>query len=193
MEILAMETKAVAIHSPRTLRHTVAQLDESSYSSLYDEVYPVVASIISRQGGSLADAEDVFQDALIAFMDQATRTIVQDPARYIVGIAKHLWLRRAGKENRLLKLDGYEQSLHLPEEFASEVSSSALLRFLQRAGSKCMDLLSDFYFAGLSIAELSARHGFATGHSAAVQKHKCLEKVRTIVKEKQLCHEDFLE
>ena len=193
METLFIETKALAIDTPHTSQLPVVQLDESMYTSLYDEVYPVVASIISRQGGTLAEAEDIFQDALIVFMDQARLTMVQDPARYIVGIAKHLWMRRARKENRFLKLDDYEQSLHLPEEVASEVSSSALFLFLQRAGSKCMDLLSDFYFAGLSIAQLSARHGFTTRHSAAVQKHKCLEKIRTIVKEKQLSHEDFLE
>jgi len=193
METLFIETKALAIDTPHTSQLPVVQLDESMYTSLYDEVYPVVASIISRQGGTLAEAEDIFQDALIVFMDQARLTMVQDPARYIVGIAKHLWMRRARKENRFLKLDDYEQSLHLPDEVASEVSSSALFLFLQRAGSKCMDLLSDFYFAGLSIAQLSARHGFTTRHSAAVQKHKCLEKIRTIVKEKQLSHEDFLE
>jgi DNA-directed RNA polymerase specialized sigma24 family protein len=193
METLFIETKALAIDTPHTSQLPVVQLDETMYTSLYDEVYPVVASIISRQGGTLAEAEDIFQDALIVFMDQARLTMVQDPARYIVGIAKHLWMRRARKENRFLKLDDYEQSLHLPEEVASEVSSSALLLFLQRAGNKCMDLLSDFYFAGLSIAQLSVRHGFTTRHSTAVQKHKCLEKIRTIVKEKQLSHEDFLE
>ena len=91
-----------------------------------------------------------------------------------------------------LKLDDYEQTLMPPDEIASEIQPSVLLRFLQRAGSKCMDLLSDFYFASLSAAELAVSHGFSSAHSASVQKNKCLEKVRSIVKEKQLQHEDFM-
>ena len=188
-----METDELVKKGQKSTQYPFVQLDEDMYAALYDDVYPVIASIISRQGGTLSDAEDVFQDALIAFMDQHNRILIDDYSRYIVGIAKHLWLRRARLDKRFLKLNDYEQSLQLPDEVASEVVPSALLRFLQRAGSKCMNLLSDFYFAGLSISQLSARYGFATDHSAAVQKHKCLEKVRTIVKEKQLSHEDFME
>ena len=168
-------------------------LDDALYTALYDEVFPVIASIISRQGGSRIDAEDIFQDALIALLDSHQRTTIQDPVRYLVGIAKHLWLRKARTNARFLKLDDYERSLTIPDELASEAETSALIRFLQRAGGKCMDLLTDFYFAGRSIAEIAARHGFATIHSASVQKHKCLVKIRNIVKEKQLRHEDFME
>ncbi|MGC3946725.1 MAG: sigma-70 family RNA polymerase sigma factor [Chryseolinea sp.] len=175
------------------IQQPIVQLDESLYTGMYDDVFPVVASIVSRQGGSQTEAEDIFQDALIAFIEMQAKCHIEDPARYIVGIAKHLWLRKARMNKIFLKLDDYEQSLTVPSEIASEVQQSFLLRFLQRAGSKCMDLLSDFYFMGLSIAELGRAHGLSGSHSASVQKNKCLEKVRSIVKEKQLRHEDFTE
>lgn len=176
-----------------TIQQPIVQLDDAMYGSMYDEVFPLIASIVSQQGGSRSDAEDIFHDALIAFLDQRFRMAIEDPARYIVGIAKHLWMRRAKLNGRFIKLDDFERALVVPDEVASEVAPSALLQFLQRAGERCMNLLGDFYFSGLSIAQIVTRHGFATDHSASVQKHKCLEKVRNIVKEKQLSHEDFLE
>ena len=169
------------------------RLDEELYTAMYDDVFPVIAALISRQGGSRSDAEDVFQDALIVLIDMHQRTIIEDRSRYLVGIAKHLWLKRARTTGRLLKLDDYERALTIPDEQASEVETSALLRFLQRAGAKCMSLLSDFYFGGLSISQITTEHGFATDHSASVQKYKCIEKVRNIVKEKQILYEDFME
>lgn len=175
------------------IRQPVMYLDESLYVDLYDDVFPVVASIVSRQGGSYPEAEDVFQDALIAFIDMNGRIAVDDPKKYIVGIAKHLWMRRSKKGSRFLALDEYERSLTLPDDIASEIQPSALLRFLQRAGLKCMNLLRDFYLTGQTVAELATAHGFSTAHSASVQKNKCLEKVRTIVKDKQLTHDDFME
>ncbi|MEJ1240094.1 hypothetical protein WBG78_18280 [Chryseolinea sp. T2] len=168
------------------------QLDESLYAALYDEVFPILASIISRQGGTRTDAEDIFQDALIAYIEMQSKASIDHPAKYIVGIAKHLWVRKSRRNGMFLKLDDYEQSLTLPEEIASEIQPSILLRFLQRAGSKCMDLLSDFYFAGITVTEIAINHGFSGAHSASVQKNKCLEKVRSMVKEKQLHHEDFM-
>jgi len=188
----AHHTKELIMEIMNDVKSPALQLDEAMYTALYDEVFPVIASLISRQGGSRSDAEDIFQDALIALLDSYQRTIIQDPTRYLVGIAKHLWVRKARTHGRFLQLDVYERSLTLPDEIASEADASTLLRFLQRAGAKCLDLLSDFYFAGLSVAEIASRHGFATVHSASVQKHKCLEKVRNIVKEKQLRHEDFV-
>ena len=174
------------------IQYHVTRLDEALYTTLYDEVFPVIASVISRQGGTRSDAEDIFQDALIALLDSQHRTTIHDPVRYLVGIAKHLWLRKAKANGRFLKLDDYERSLMLPDELGSEAETSTLLQFLQRAGSRCMDLLSDFYFAGLSISEIALRNGFASVHSASVQKHKCLEKIRNVIKEKQLSHEDFM-
>jgi DNA-directed RNA polymerase specialized sigma24 family protein len=170
-----------------------AQLDEVFYAALYDDVFPVVASIISRQGGNRTEAEDIFQDAIIALLDAHQRTHIADHRRYIVGIAKHLWLRRSGSGVRFLSLDDFERSLSIPDSIPAENTPSPLLRVLQRTGSKCLDLLSDFYFAGLTLAQVTLRHSFHNTHSAAVQKHKCVEKLRTVVKEKSLSYEDLAE
>jgi hypothetical protein len=35
--------------------------------------------------------------------------------------------------------------------------------------------------------------GYLNEHSASVQKYKCLEKIRNIVKEKSLTYDDFTE
>lgn len=166
-------------------------LDEALYGQLYDEVYPVVASLISRQGGSRAEAEDIFQDAVLVLLDMNQRETIRDHRKYLVGIAKHLWLRRAKGGVRYLALDDFEQSLSIPEA-PSEEGQDALLRLLQRSGSKCLDLLSDFYFAGLTIAEVANRHGFTNAHSASVQKHKCVEKLRSVVRGKSYRYEDFI-
>lgn len=175
-----------------TIRYSAPVLDEAFYEVLYDEVYPVIASLIGRQGGSRADAEDIFQDAVLLLLDMSQRGEIRDHRKYLVGIAKHLWLRRARGTVRHLALDDFEQSLSVPDA-PSDEGQDALLHLLQRTGSKCLDLLSDFYFAGLTIADVAARHGFTNVHSASVQKHKCVEKLRTIVREKSYRYEDFVE
>jgi len=54
-------------------------------------------------------------------------------------------------------------------------------------------LLRAFYYDKLSMSKIANRFGFSSERSATVQKYKCLEKVRDLVKEKSLSYEDFLE
>jgi hypothetical protein len=41
--------------------------------------------------------------------------------------------------------------------------------------------------------EVSQLHGFSNPHSASVQKYKCIEKIKVMVKQKSLSYEDFME
>jgi predicted DNA-binding protein YlxM (UPF0122 family) len=56
-----------------------------------------------------------------------------------------------------------------------------------------MELLRAFYYDKLSMRKIAGQFDFNSERSATVQKYKCLEKVRDIVKEKSLTYEDFLE
>lgn len=168
-----------------------ATIDLELYSAMYEEAYPVIASFVSRQGGSKADAEDIFQDTIVALFLKADRSGVQDHTRYVIGIAKHLWLRKTKKALRVLPLDTFEQSLTVPEEIIELHTPSALFQLLQRVGKRCLDLLSDFYFSGYTIAEVAVRNGLGSTHSASVQKHKCVEKMRNVVKQKALNYDDL--
>ena len=56
-----------------------------------------------------------------------------------------------------------------------------------------MELLSAFYYDKLNMLEVAQKFSFSGERSATVQKHKCLEKVKSVVKQKALQYEDFFE
>jgi predicted DNA-binding protein YlxM (UPF0122 family) len=49
-------------------------------------------------------------------------------------------------------------------------------------GKKCLELLQAFYYEQRSMQEIAETFHYKTRHSASVQKHKCLEKVREELK-----------
>jgi predicted DNA-binding protein YlxM (UPF0122 family) len=108
---------------------------------------------------------------------------------YLIGIAKHLWHRKFGSEELTIPLDGVDVSIADEEE----LSTHRLMRFLTRAGSKCMELLKSFYYDEAPLNEIAETFGFSGVRSATVQKYKCLEKVRETIKQKALQYEDFVE
>ena len=80
---------------------------------LYESAFPVVGAWVRKMNGSLEDAKDVFHDALVLYQEKKNRgiTINVNPEAYILGIAKHLWLRKFKVSANLVCLDDVEQRI----------------------------------------------------------------------------------
>jgi len=137
-------------------------------------------------------AKDIFQDALVIYYEKAAASDVSvnsNEKAYLIGISKHLWLRKFKDNNLTTTLDGFDITIDADEDQPSE---SKLMHFLETAGKKCMELLRSFYYDQLPLADAAKLFGFSGVRSATVQKYKCLEKVRETIKERSLTYEDFL-
>jgi DNA-directed RNA polymerase specialized sigma24 family protein len=159
------------------------------FISLYKKAFPVVAKYISRMGGSFDEAKDVFQDALVVYYEKSRASALNNDTAYLVGTAKHLWLKRYRHNEQHVPMD----NIDLCDEATDTPSNNRLLRFLETAGNKCMELLKGFYYDELSLTEIANEFGYSGVRSATVQKYKCLEKVRETIKQKALVYDDFME
>lgn len=158
---------------------------------VYDEGFYAVARHVSRNGGSIDDAKDVYHDTLIIFSDHLENgKEIENEVAYITGIARHLWLERRGVGS---SETAWRDDQYVQEEDDLKINELLLLKYLQHAGRKCMDLLSAFYFGNEGVQKLTQVFGFSSTHSASVQKYKCIEKIREMVKKNNTAYEDFLE
>ena len=169
---------------------------EPIFMDLYEQAFPLTALFVSRRGGSLEDAKDIFHDALIIYHEKTLQPHFKSPVSpesYILGISKHLWIRKYRKDAAHVSLSGYEHSISIPEDYFPDVDTSRLLIILERSGKKCMELLQAFYYENLPMKKIAGVFGYSSDRSATVQKYKCLEKVRDTIKENSIGYEDFLE
>ena len=189
--------KAVSEADKASVIATIFPTDrEVFFEEIYESVFPAVAAFVNEMRGSYQDAKDIFQDALIIYYEKLSEnrlTVHVAPERYILGIAKHLWLRKFKSDRKMITLDNFERALYIPEDFYPNVSSSRILQFLEATGSKCLDLLRGFYFEKIPLKGIASRFGYGSEHSAAVQKYKCLEKIRESINERSITYEDFFE
>jgi DNA-directed RNA polymerase specialized sigma24 family protein len=165
---------------------------EALFISLYKKAFPVVAKYISRMGGSIDEAKDVFHDALIIYYEKAisASSPPENEIAYLFGTAKHLWLKKYRQNSKHTSLDHFDL---LPDPDENRPSNQRLMHFLKTAGKKCMDLLTGFYYNNLPLTDIASQFGYSGVRSATVQKYKCLEKVRETIKEKALTYDDFVE
>src|SRR4051812_40001844 len=90
---------------------------DADYLHLYEKLFPVCAKWVRSMNGSLDDAEDIFQDALIIYFEKKETTIPMSPEAYILGITKHLWIRKFEKRKSIVSLTDLERTLTIPEDF----------------------------------------------------------------------------
>jgi DNA-directed RNA polymerase specialized sigma24 family protein len=169
---------------------------KENFTKLYLNAFPVVASFISKRGGSLEQAKDVFQESLVIYYEMViakSKAIQVSEKAYILGIARHLWFQEQKREKLSDQTDFSTDEFAILGDEKEEISSEKILIFLETAGQKCMDILRAFYYDKLTLAKISERFGFASTRSATVQKYKCLEKVRDEVKNRKLEYADFTE
>lgn len=157
---------------------------------LYEETFPAVASFVAKMGGTLEDAKDIFHDAFVIYFEKHISP--DNPGAYILGIAKHLWIRKYNRDKHRVSLNDLERTITVPDEESLPVSQR-LIRLIEISGKKCLELLQAFYYEKLSPERIANTFNYSTAHSATVQKFKCLEKVRNAVKQKSLGYEDFVE
>lgn len=162
---------------------------------LYLGAFPAVARYVGHRGGSLDEAKDVFHDAVVIWYERSVteRDTPRDDKAYLIGIAKHLWLKSYREHNRYIPLDEAGDAAHISVNEEQQPISNKLMHYLEGTGQKCMDLLKGFYYDKLPMADIARAFGFSGERSATVQKFKCLEKVRETVKSKALTYEDFVE
>ncbi|RFZ81837.1 sigma-70 family RNA polymerase sigma factor [Mucilaginibacter terrenus] len=173
-------------------RLQTAELREAFFLNLYKKGFPNVARQVARMGGSLEEAQDIFQDALVIYYEKLTSAkheVIVNEKTYLAGIAKKLWLQHYKVSSKNEPLHDIDQKDVTDEQAAT----GKLLHYLATAGKKCMDLLKAYYYDGLQAGDVAALFGYSGTHSVTVAKYKCLEKVRETVKQKSLSYADFVE
>jgi hypothetical protein len=179
-----MET--LVIDSSRETR-TWQVLEDLYMPALYK-----VAKFVKHNGGSLEDAKDILHDALLVLYNDMERgKEINSGVQYVAGVAANMWRAKLKGEG---KISGFpDERFVVKNQPEPTVNESKLLMLLKHAGSRCMEMLSAFYFSERPVRTVMTRFGFASEHSASVQKYKCIEKIRETIRTKSIAYEDLFE
>jgi DNA-directed RNA polymerase specialized sigma24 family protein len=180
-----------------SIYHRLQENREQVFRELYRSSYPAVAKKLKGLGARREDTRDIFQDALIVLYEKSRRDAsfrLDHPRAYLCEVSRRLWLRKQGSELPLTGDDANDDQFAIPADFyAPPKSDRRLVRLLERAGQKCLEILQAFYYHEWSLGEITRQFGYSSVRSATVQKYKCLEKVRAYAHQKTEEHAKAME
>ena len=180
--------------SLNTLLPAIKANDEQVLRQLYIGAYPTVARYVQKNSGTEDDAKDIYQEAFLAAwrniqLDKFQATDASVLPAYIFQIAKNKWIDhlRSRKNKHIVSLeDSMVNSTTNDTDMVSAENAEYLdtvKNEMKSLGERCRELLNRFYYHKQSIREI-AQHFNWTEPSAKNNKYRCLQELRTLVKNK---------
>jgi RNA polymerase sigma factor (sigma-70 family) len=168
----------------------LAQGKREAVTAIYKQYQNVLVKWIVTRGGAEADAEDIFQEALVVVYEKAKQPefcLTCKLGTYLFAISKKLWYKKIESKNILSTLDDedeernastYDNDLHVFHE--QEAKFTQLDKALQRLGEPCSSLLKAFYEEQKNMQEIAEAFKYTNAENAKTQKYKCLARLRKI-------------
>lgn len=164
------------------------------YKLALDQLYGVecheVFRLVRRNSGSASDSEDIFQEALVAFIAnvKAGKFKGESSLRtYLHSIAYYKWMNELKRRDRHTqyeimlkrkpdKSENFEEPL-LERNF-SEECKKLIHNLVDSLGQKCQELLDLKFFQYKTFAEIIEIMGYKNEQVARSKVHKCLQSLR---------------
>ena len=158
--------------------------DSPVLSELYKYVLPKVKQYILKNQGSLDDAKDVFQEAVIAFFRQVKLGKFKEEyeiSGYIYTASKNFWITKVRKEKAYDSITSVEtfkaEGNDVMEGMILKERSDSVLNLLDLLGDHCKTLLSYSVYDNLSMREIAQKMNYASENAAKTANYKCKKRL----------------
>lgn len=163
--------------------------ESPDFGKIYKQYFPAIKKYIMKNSGTEADAEDIFQDAMVVILEKYMLDDFKLTATlktYTYAVSKNLWLKRLRakkKERNQLSLEKQEFYDDIQSSIENELTLiDRAMRLMNMVSKHCHRLLSDVFFNGKEIEEIREEYGYTSRHNATNQKYKCLAQARKLAK-----------
>ena len=148
-----------------------------------------IASYIQKNGGSLSDAQDYLQEAIIILwqkVNSATLELTAQISTYLFAIAKNKWMaesrRRKKHDYDVKKLEKISTNNDSLSDLIEDEEKNVLKGALQKIGSPCKELLLMYYFEERKMADIAVRMNFANSDVVKTKKYQCKKALEELLK-----------
>ncbi|HLA57145.1 MAG TPA: sigma-70 family RNA polymerase sigma factor [Puia sp.] len=159
---------------------------ESAILQLYKDHAEITRSFIKGKGGTEQDADDIFQETVVSFIDSVQKSKFRQESgirTFLISISKNLWYneirrrQRADNRERLFEADRDQEDAGVNEIIQDRELKKQLNQLLQDLGDSCRKILELFYYENLSMKEIVLHLHYENEQVVRNKKYKCLQQL----------------
>jgi RNA polymerase sigma factor (sigma-70 family) len=158
---------------------------------LYEKYSEATRSFIMSYGGNEQDADDVFQETVVAFIDSVKKGKYRQEASvktFLVSVAKHIWFNdlkkkeRAGSREKQFESTRDQEEQDVSHQIGDLEQKRQLRDLLSQLGDSCRKILLLFYYENLSMKEITNHLPYENEQVVRNKKYKCLQQLTGLIK-----------
>ena len=164
--------------------------DDRVLDYLYKDVLPKVRNYITMNSGDRQEADDIFQDAVMIMykkLKTGEALEVQSVDAYMLFICKNLWINRAAKLSKNIRLDRLkpieDNTVSVLESILDTEKNNAFEKLFALVGEKCKELLIMVLYNKKSMEEIAVKMQFTSANAAKTQHYRCKQKLSELVEQ----------
>lgn len=166
----------------------LARNDSATVEQLYREHYNVIKSLIINNNGSIDEAKDIFQEALIVLYEKVKTQGFELHCQirtYLYSVARRLWLKRLQQMSRYgYGMENADNVVPVEEDVDAQEERNLEFDMMNKAisslGEPCKSLLEAYYVQKKSMHDIAEGFGYTNADNAKNQKYKCLMRLKKI-------------
>jgi len=166
----------------------LALSDKISIEKIYRENYSAIQSFVLNNNGSVDDARDIFQEAMVVLFEKSkldTFSLNCQLKTFIYSICRRLWLKRLQQMGKFSSLIvNLEDTVAVEEDIEDHEKKNEDFNMMEHAmakiGEPCKSLLDAYYLQKKNMQEIAGEFGYTNADNAKTQKYKCLVRLKKL-------------
>jgi RNA polymerase sigma factor (sigma-70 family) len=191
-------------YSDSELVEAISEKDllEQAILQLYQDHSEVTRSFIMGKGGTEQDADDIFQETIVSFIDSVQKGKFRQESgirTFLISISKNLWYneirkrQRTGNREKIFEMDRDQVDGSVAETIQDRELKQQLNQLLQELGESCRKILVLFYYENLSMKEIVLHLHYENEQVVRNKKYKCLQQLTDKMKQNPLAAQQINE
>lgn len=154
---------------------------------IYQELFPMILYLVTKNNGSEEDAEDIFQDSLIVVFKKIKANeldLTCSFRTYIYSVSRNLWLQKLSKQKQFSReFSDVETYITMSDYILSEKKQDEIEKFrlyqqhFLTLGDDCQKVLM-LFIKKVSLRDIATEMGFKTEKYAKTRKYLCKEELK---------------
>ena len=180
--------EAVKNYSDEELIQTLKEdrISNSIIKYLYRSYYKGLSVYVKQNRGSEQDAEDVFQEVVVTFIELVKKGKFRGESSvktFIYTLNRYAWLNELKKRGRTLQREEkYEIDKDILEKDVSILltereAKNQVMAMIDRLGEVCKKILLAYYYDNYSMKEILPMVDFQNEQVLRNKKYKCLKSL----------------
>ncbi|MEP7238958.1 MAG: sigma-70 family RNA polymerase sigma factor [Ferruginibacter sp.] len=157
---------------------------------LYRSNFEALSIHIQQNQGSRQDAEDIFQEVIVAFIELVQKDKFRGESSiktFLFSINKNMWLNELKRRNRAVVREQKFETAKEPADADSNDHITArearhqVIDVMNKLGDVCKKILLAFYYENQSMKEIVKTMNYENEQVLRNKKHKCLKSLEQLL------------